>query len=76
VDPSEIIKLLRSTPFQPFEMRLHDGRTFPVRHPELVLVTRRSIILAWHNNGSHGLADDWTVISPVAIASLHPVIQR
>ncbi len=75
MDPNEILKPLRATPFRPFEMRLHDGRTFAVRHPELMLVARRVIFLAWYNGDSNGPADDWTVISPLAIASLHPIRQ-
>lgn len=75
MDANEILKPLRAKPFEPFEMQLHDGRTLAVRHPELMLVARRVMFLAWHNKDSNGPADDWTVISPLAIASLHPIQQ-
>jgi hypothetical protein len=37
-------------PFQPFRLSLTDGRTFDVRHPELILVSKRYVAV--------GLPDD------------------
>ena len=38
----ELIKVLKDAPFRPFRIHLSDGRALEVRHPELVLVSRRS----------------------------------
>lgn len=71
--PDEVVKFLRKQPFEPFSMRLHDGRTFEGHHPELVLVTKRSVFVAWYKNGQGNAADESVVISPIAIATLHPL---
>ncbi|HPM22892.1 MAG TPA: hypothetical protein PLP66_03235 [Phycisphaerae bacterium] len=73
MDPNEILTLVRKRPFEPFAIRLHDGRSIEVRHPEVIVVGKRSVFVGLYHNGAEGLVDDWVLISPVAIASLHPL---
>jgi hypothetical protein len=74
MDPNEILALVRKRPFEPFGIRLHDGRVIEVRHPDVIVVGRRSIFVGLYtsDNGG-GPVDDWVLISPIAIASLHPL---
>ncbi len=53
-------------PFEPFTLRMNDGREFFVAHPEWVAVSRRSVMVVDHETeaGIH--------LEPVLIASLHP----
>lgn len=41
----DIRTALRQTPFVPFSIRLADGRALPVKHPELIIATRRNLIV-------------------------------
>lgn len=43
MDPNEILTLLRQRPFEPFRIHVLDGRTYDITHPELCLVTRRTL---------------------------------
>jgi hypothetical protein len=43
--PEDIRAFLKETPFQPFRITLTDGRTYEVRHPELAMVGRASIVI-------------------------------
>ncbi len=43
--PEDLEKKLRHRPFQPFRIYLTDGAAYDVRHPELVLLGRRSLVL-------------------------------
>jgi hypothetical protein len=63
MDLTGIREALRKEPFQPFSMRLADGRSLPVRHPEFVAVGRRRIIV---------IADDdsWSIVEPLLVVSL------
>jgi hypothetical protein len=38
--PEDIPELLRRRPFRPFRLRLTDGRTYDVMHPEMAMVGR------------------------------------
>jgi hypothetical protein len=42
----DIRTALRQAPFQPFAIRLADGRALQVKHPECVLLTRRNLIVS------------------------------
>ncbi len=46
----DVEKKLKQRPFKPFRMHLTDGAAFDVRHPELLLLGRRMLVI--------GLADD------------------
>jgi len=41
----ELQETLRKTPFQPFRIRLSDGQSYDVRHPEFAGLTRHSVFV-------------------------------
>lgn len=43
--PEDIREFLRRQPFQPFRLTLTDGRTYEVRHPELLMVGRSTVAI-------------------------------
>lgn len=57
---------LRKEPFEPFSMRLADGRSLPVLHPEFVALGKRRIVV---------IADDdsWSFVEPLLIVSLDQI---
>ncbi len=58
-----IKEALHRQPFQPFAIRLADGRTLPISHPDFVAVgTRLAIVVAPDNS--------WSVLEPLLIVSL------
>ncbi|MGD0900358.1 MAG: hypothetical protein ABR915_21205 [Thermoguttaceae bacterium] len=65
MDIAGVREALRREPFQPFAIRLADGRSVPVKHPEFVALTpRRIIVIADDEVGS------WSVLEPLLIVSL------
>lgn len=65
MDIAGVREALRREPFEPFDIRLADGRSVEVKHPEFVALSQRRIIV---------VADDevgsWSVIEPLLIVSL------
>ena len=43
--PQGILDLLRRQPFEPFRLFLSDGAVFEVRHPELAMVGRSTVLV-------------------------------
>jgi hypothetical protein len=43
--PEDLERHLNARPFVPFRIKLTTGETYDVRHPELVMVGRRSVIV-------------------------------
>jgi hypothetical protein len=63
MDLAGIREALRHRPFEPFAMRLADGRSFDVGHPEMVAVGKRRIVVVHAD-------DSWSVIEPLLVVSL------
>lgn len=63
MDLQGIRDALHRQPFEPFSIRLADGRKLPVRHPDFVAVgPRRAIVIGPDNS--------WMVLEPLLIVSL------
>ena len=54
---------LHRKPFEPFAIRLADGRAVPVKHPEFVAVGPRLVLVVDEDNS-------WSIVEPLLIVSL------
>ncbi len=63
MDLEGVREALRRQPFEPFSIRLADGRSLTVRHPETVAVGKRRIIVVQPDDSS-------LFIEPLLIVSL------
>ena len=63
MDLQGIRDALQRHPFEPFSMRLADGRSVVVTHPEAVAVGKRRVIVVNPD-------DSWVVLEPLLIVSL------
>ncbi len=43
--PDDVLQLLRARPFQPFRISLSDGQQYEVRHPEMAIVSRSTVLV-------------------------------
>lgn len=68
--PEEIKKILRKQPFQPIRLFLTDSTEYDVRHPDLALLTRSTLILGTAEKMNSGIADDYVYISLPHIAQI------
>lgn len=63
MDLEGLREVLRRQPFAPFNIRLADGRSLTVRHPETAAVGKCRIIVVQPD-------DSWTVVEPALLASV------
>jgi hypothetical protein len=63
MDIQGVREALRKEPFQPFIIRLADGRSVPVHHSEFVAVGKRRLVVIDENDG-------WSFVEPLLIVSL------
>jgi hypothetical protein len=63
MDMGGIREALHKQPFEPFAIRLADGRSLPVPHPDFVALTPRRVIVGAED-------DSWAVVEPLLIVSL------
>jgi hypothetical protein len=69
----EILNYLKAQPFQPFRIRMNSGRTFDVRHPEMVRVGKRDLLVFTFVSDSPDVYDRWENIALLLIESLSPL---
>ena len=60
--PTDIFAYTRAAPFRPFRMILNSGKSYDVRHPEMVRVTV-STVLYFHAADPEGPAESWETVS-------------
>lgn len=63
MDIQGVREALRQEPFEPFVIRLADGRSLPVPHPEFVAVGKRRLVVIDEH-------DSWSFVEPLLIVSL------
>jgi hypothetical protein len=51
--PEDILKYAGQRPFQPFRIHLTDGTTYDARHPELVMVGGRFVVVGLPRSPEH-----------------------
>ena len=70
MSPDEIVRYLKTIPFRPFRLHLASGRTFDVRHPEMVKVGKRDIIIFKLVSDKPEVYDDWDSVGLLLIESI------
>ena len=63
MDVTGVREVLHRQPFEPFVIRLADGRSLPVPHRDFVALTPRRVIVGAED-------DSWCIIEPLMIVSL------
>ncbi len=63
MDITGVREALHKQPFEPFIIRLADGRSLPVPHPDFVAVLPRRIFVRAEDNS-------WSIVEPLMIVSL------
>jgi hypothetical protein len=63
MDIAGVRELLHRQPFEPFQIRLADGRCLPVPHRDFVALTPRRVIVGAED-------DSWCIVEPLLIVSL------
>ena len=63
MDIAGIREALHKQPFKPFTIRLADGRSLEVPHPDFVALSKRRIVVVAED-------DSWSVVEPLLVVSL------
>lgn len=71
--PQEILNYLKAQPFRPFRIQMNSGRTFDIRHPEMVRLGRRDMLIFTFVSDLPDVYDRWENVSLLLIESLAPL---
>lgn len=70
VTPPQVLAYVKDQPFGPFRLHMASGRTFDIRHPEMIKVLRSSVLLFKSTGDAPELPDEWETISLMLIESI------
>lgn len=70
--PDDLHAKLHATPFERFRLHLTDGAAYDIRHPESVLVGRRTAVIGVKENPSQNYYDRFVTVALVHIVRFEP----
>ena len=70
MDTNAIRDAVLRRPFEPFVLRMNDGREYKVPHPELLAVSKRLVVVI--NTDTGGVVS----LEPILIASMEPIVRN
>jgi hypothetical protein len=68
--PEVIINWVKANPFRPFRIRMNSGKTYDIRHPEMVRVGKRDLLIFTLVSDSSDVYDRWENIGLLLIESV------
>jgi hypothetical protein len=68
-----LIELLEERPFKTLRVRLADGRSYEIRHPEMAIVTPNIVAIGLSQGNGSRLADRVTHCSIAHIVEVEPI---
>ena len=66
----EIRGYLKADPFRPFQIRTVSGRTYDIRHPEMLWVGGATIIVFTYVSDNPEFYDRWETVSLMMLESI------
>lgn len=71
--PEELRDTLKQQPFEPFRIVLTDGQGYDIRHPDLLLVGKRSAIVGLAGDGGAPFYDRTVKVDLLHISRIEPL---
>ena len=68
--PQTVLGYVRAEPFRPFRIHMASGKTFDVRHPEMVGVGRTDLLDFSFASDQPDVFDEWQRVSLMLIESI------
>jgi hypothetical protein len=73
--PEQVTAALRVRPFQPFRIYVTDGRSYDIRHPDMVMVSRHYLIIGLPNPSGHeDYYETTATVSLLHVTGTEPIV--
>jgi hypothetical protein len=68
--PQAVLGYVKAQPFRPFRIHMASGKTFDVRHPEMVRVGRTNLLVFSFISDQPEVFDEWQSVSLMLMESI------
>jgi hypothetical protein len=77
VPPEDLAAAIDRRPFVPFRLHLSDGTAYEVRHPEMIMLGRRSAVIGISEEiNGRPMYDRHVTVALLHIVRLEPLVQQ
>jgi hypothetical protein len=70
MSPQEVLGYVKAEPWRPFRIRMNSGKTFDIRHPEMVKVGKSFLLVFSFAAGETEIVEQWESVSLMLIESI------
>jgi hypothetical protein len=70
VTSSQIQSYVKAEPFRPFQLNMASGKTFDIRHPEMIKVAKTYLLVFTYDRNNPELIEQWETVSLMLIESV------
>lgn len=70
MNPSALLNDVKAQPFRPFRIHMASGKSFDVRHPEMVRVGKTNLLIFSFVSDQPEVFDEWQSVSLMLIESI------
>lgn len=70
ITPPQILNYVKAEPFRPFRLRMASGKSFDIRHPEMVKVGKTFVMVFSFEPGESEVVEKWETVSLMLIESV------
>lgn len=71
VPSRDLLSYQKAQPFEPFTIRLTSGRTYDIRHPEMIRVGKNTLIVFIYVSDDPEVFDRWETVSLLLIENVY-----
>ncbi len=75
VTPTQVSSYVKVQPFRPFRLQMASGRTFDIRHPEMVKVGKSFLLVFSFDSEDAEFAERWEAVSLLLIEFISHIEQ-
>jgi hypothetical protein len=68
-------EMLSRRPFQPVKLTLSSGQSFEIRHPEIAMLTRTSILIGT-DVAEDGVPQEFKIVSFLHVTTMEPLTSQ
>jgi len=68
--PQTVLGYVKAEPFRPFRVHLASGRTFDIRHPEMIKVLKNYVLIFKATSDLPDFPDEWESVSLLLAESI------
>lgn len=68
--PPQVLEYIKAQPFRPFRLHMASGKTYDIRHPEMVKVGKSFLLVFSYTSDEPEVLDHWETVSLMLTESI------